>query len=79
MQLWSSLHLRKLGNFSHFIMSSAYSFQNQFSIKKIISGIPLVSNGLDPDQAKHSVDPYQSPDCLQRLSIDNQFHCFGDH
>ena len=29
-----------------------------------------MSNGLDPDQARHSVGPDLDPNCLQRLSAD---------
>ena len=31
-----------------------------------------VSNGLDPDQARHFVGPDLSPNCLQRLSADDK-------
>ena len=34
--------------------------------RKILSGIPLVSNNLDPDQARHYVGPDMGPNCLQR-------------
>ena len=30
-----------------------------------------MSNGLDPDQVRHSVGPGLDPSCLQRLSADN--------
>ena len=51
-------------------MSSADFFQNQLFLK-ILSGIPSVSNSLDPDQARHFVVPYPSSNCLQRLSADD--------
>ena len=35
-----------------------------------LSGIPLVSNSLDQDQARHFVEPDLGPNCLQRLSAD---------
>ena len=41
-----------------------------FFSKKILSGIPSVSNSLDPDQAQHFVGPDLGPNCLQRLSAD---------
>ena len=31
-----------------------------------------MSNGLDPDQDRHSVSPDLGPKCLQRLSADNK-------
>ena len=31
-----------------------------------------VSNSLDPDQARHYVGPDLDPNCLQRLSADNE-------
>ena len=47
-------------------------FQNQlFRKKKMISGIPSVSNRLDPDQARHNVVPDLGPNCLQKLSADD--------
>ena len=39
-------------------------------LRKILSGIPLESNGLDPVQDQHSVSPNLDPNCLQRLSAD---------
>ena len=37
----------------------------------IQSGIPSVSNSLDPDQARPYVWPDLGPNCLQRLSADD--------
>ena len=34
---------------------------------KILSGIPSVSNSLDPDQAQHLVGPDLGPNCLRHL------------
>ena len=34
-----------------------------------------VSNGLDPDQSRHSVSPDLAPNYLQRLSADEKIHC----
>ena len=31
-----------------------------------------VSNGLDPDQDQHSVEPDLEPNCLQKLSADEK-------
>ena len=58
-----------LGNFEC-ILFSADLFQNQL-FRKILSGIPPVSNSLDPDQAQHFVGPDLGPNCLQRLSADD--------
>ena len=57
-----------LGNFPCIL--SADFFQNH-PFQKILSGIPSVSNNLDPDQARHFVGPDLGPNCLQRLSADN--------
>ena len=58
-----------LGNLSCFccrlLIFSKYSFRNTI----------IVSNSLDPDQYRHSVDPDLGPNCLQRLSADNR-SCF---
>ena len=40
-------------------------------LKKILSGLPSVSNSLDPDQARHFVGPDLGPNCLQKLSADD--------
>ena len=45
-------------------------FQNQL-FGKIPSGMPSLSNSLDPDQARHIVGPDLGPNCLQRLSADD--------
>ena len=34
-----------------------------------------MSNGLDPDQDRHSVGPDLGPNCLQRLSADDKSRC----
>ena len=36
-------------------------------LRKILSGVPSVSNNLDPDQAQCFVRPDLEPNCLQRL------------
>ena len=43
-------------------MFSKFSFKNT----------TRVSNGLDPDQDRHSVGPDLVPNCLQRLSADDK-------
>ena len=53
-----------LDNFSY-ALSSVDFYQNDFS------GIPSVSNSLDPDQARHFVGPDLGPNCLQMLSVDS--------
>ena len=40
-------------------------------LEKILSGIPSVSNSLDPDQPRHFVGPDLGPNCLQKLSADH--------
>ena len=44
-------------------------FFSKSTFSKILSGIPPVSNNLDPDQARHFPD--LGPKCLQKLSADN--------
>ena len=56
-------------------LSSADFFQNQL-FRKILSGIPSVSNSLDPDQARLFVEPEivwpdLGPNYLQKLSADD--------
>ena len=42
-------------------------------VKKLIfNEIIRVSNGLDPDQDRHSVSPDLGPNCLQRFSADDK-------
>ena len=53
----------------HAFLSSADFFKINF--RKILSGIPSVSNNLDPDHARHFVGPDLGPNCLQRLSADD--------
>ena len=36
------------------------------------SGLPSVSNSLDPDQARHFVGPDLGPNCLQNISADDK-------
>ena len=40
------------------------------TFSKNYSGIPSVSNSLDPDQARHLVGPDLGPSCYQMLSAD---------
>ena len=51
-------------------LSSADFFSKSTFLKKI-SGIPSVSNNLDPDQGGHFVGPDLGPNCLQWLSADD--------
>ena len=41
-------------------------------LKSNLAGSLSVSNGLDPDQDRHSVGPDLGPNCLQRLSVDDK-------
>ena len=52
----------------HVFLSSADFFKREI-FRKILSGIPLVSNSLEPD-----IRPDLGPNCLQRLSVDNRIH-----
>ena len=58
-----------LANFSCILLSTDF-FQNPL-FQNILSGIPSVSNSLDPDQAQYYVEPDLGSNCLQRLSADN--------
>ena len=51
--------------------SSADCFSN-LCFKKILPGIPSVSNSLDPDQDGHFVGPDLGRKCLLRLSAANK-------
>ena len=55
-----------LGNFHYFLLSADFF---QFFFKKFLSGIPSVSNSLDPDQARHFVGPGLGPNCFQTLNF----------
>ena len=50
----------------NFHMSSADIFKKKKKkkIRKTLSGIPSVSNSLDPNQARHIVGPYLDSNCL---------------
>ena len=64
------------GKFSRFFCRLLTFFQNQH-IWKILSGIPSVSNSLDPVQARHFVGPDLSPSCLQMSSADDTMRQIG--
>ena len=53
------------------LLLSAGFFQNQLFSKNSFRNTIRVSNGLDPDQHRHSVGPDLDPNCLQRLSADD--------
>ena len=64
--------------------SSFNSFANWLILHPFLSSAEFfkhtirVSNGLDPDQGQHSVDPELSPNCLQRLpAFDRSRHKQG--
>ena len=61
------LVLCMLGNFACFFVVCGF-FLFKLTLSKNLSGIPLVSNSLAPDQVQHFVGPDPSPNCLQRLS-----------
>ena len=62
--IFNPIILCLLGN-----ISCVMSFQNHH-FRQILSGIPSVSNSLDPDQDRHSVGPDLSANCFQKLSTD---------
>ena len=57
-----------LGNFSWFFAVCWYFSKLIFSQNSIRNTI-RVSNGLDPDQDRHTVSPDLGPNCLQKLSV----------
>ena len=65
-------------NFSCFCCCLLPFFKMNFFQNILFRNTIRVSNGLDPDQDRHSVDHDQPPNCLQRLSEENQtnFSCF---
>ena len=69
--MYISLLLCLLGNFSYFFAVCGFFFFSKFFFPNFFSGIPSVSNSLDPDQARHFVEPGLGPNCLQRLSADD--------
>ena len=56
-----------VGNFSYFVVVGQINFFKK-SFRKIIR----VSNGFDPDQGQNFAGPDLDPNCLQRLSADNE-------
>ena len=60
-----------LGNFACFFVVCDFFFNLIFS-QKNLSGISSMSNSLDPDQARHFVGPELGPNCLERLSSDDE-------
>ena len=52
----------------HAFLSSADYFQDQL-FREILSGIPSLSNSLDPDQARHFVGPDLGPNCFQQTTL----------
>ena len=68
-----SITLRELVTVILHAFLSSVDFFFFFS-KKNLSGIPSVSNSMDPDQAERFVRPDLNPNCLQRLSVDDKSH-----
>ena len=54
------------------LLSSADFFSKLTFSKKNFRNIIRVSNGLDPDQDRHSVGPDLGPNCLQMLLADGK-------
>ena len=63
-----------MGNFFMLLLSSADFFKINF-LKKNHSGTLKVSNSLDPAQDRRFVGPDLHPNCIQRLSADNNVRC----
>ena len=53
------------------ILLSSADF-SKLTFKKILSGTLSESNGLDPDQDRHSVGPDLGLNSLQRLSVEDK-------
>ena len=61
-----------LGNFSGlFFFAVCRFFSKLIFPKKSCKNIFIVSNNLDPYQARQNVGPDMGPSCLQRLSADD--------
>ena len=54
------------------LLSSGDFFQIQPFSKNSFRNIIRASNGLDPDQDQHSVDPDLGPNCVHGLSADSK-------
>ena len=67
----SQLTLCMLGNISCFLLSSDFFFSKSTLLKNSLMNTIIVSNSLDPDQARRYVWPDLGPNCLQKLSADN--------
>ena len=62
-----------LGNFSlFFFFFLKIHFLKSTFLKNSFRNTIRVSNNLDPDQDRHSVGPDLGPNCLQRLSEDDE-------
>ena len=53
-------------------LSADFFFKISFLKKNSYRNTYRVSNGLDPDQNRHSVGPDLGPNCLQWLSADDK-------
>ena len=51
---------------SAFFLLTAYFFTKSTFLKISFRNINMVSNSLDPDQARHFVGPDLGPNCFQR-------------
>ena len=68
--LHTYFHLCLLGKIACFLTSADYLSKSAVSKNSFRKDIK-VSDSLDPDQARHYVGPDLSPNCLQRLSADD--------
>ena len=62
-----------LGNFRNKLLSANIFLKLSFS-KNLFRITIRLSNSLDPDQARHFVAPDMGPNCLQRLSADDNWY-----
>ena len=62
------------GKFVMLLLSSAHFFSKLTFSKYSFRNTIRVSNCLDSDKDRHSVDPDLDSNCLQRLSADNKSH-----
>ena len=56
----------------NFFLCRLMTFFNEICFKISVRNNTRVSNGLDPDQDRHSVGPDLGPNCLQMLSADDK-------
>ena len=71
----STLCMLGSGYFFMLLLLSADFFSKLTFSKNPFRNTSRVSNGFDPDQDRHTVGPDLGPNCLQRLSADDESRC----